>query len=138
MKKIISTVVIVSLLTTGLFVRPFVFAQTASDAIAQAEIDAKADVNKTLWFIAGFFGGVLGLILSYVLPPSPPATRLVGKSPEYIAAYTDHYKRVAQKEQFNTALTGCGVCAVLYVVYYVFVLSLVYSGGGTTYVPATP
>ena len=102
---------------------PFVtFAQQNSlqaEAIAAAERDARNDVNKGLWFLGGCFGGVIGVIIAYSVEPSPPAIRLLGKSPEYVAFYTQAYAKKAKKLQTNSALGGCCV-SILYVAIYGF------------------
>ena len=103
------------------FSMPFVtFAQQNSlqmDAIAAAERDAQNDVNRGLWFLGGCFGGVIGVIVAYSVEPSPPVTRLLGKSPEYVAFYTQAYAEKAKKLQTNSALGGCCV-STLYVAIY--------------------
>ena len=107
------------------FSMPFVtFAQQNSlqmEAIVAAERDAQADINKGLWVLGGCFGGIIGVIIAYSIEPSPPATRLLGKSPEYVAVYTDTYKEKAKKLQTNSALGGCGV-STLYVAIYGFLI----------------
>ena len=72
-----------------------------------AEQDANKDVNKPFWFGAGcflsgisfFFPTPFGYIVSPsgaigtdFYRPAPPPTRLIGKSPEYITAYTLTYQ----------------------------------------------
>ena len=103
------------------FSMPFVtFAQQnplQMEAIAAAERDAQNDVNKGLWFLGGCFGGVIGVIVAYSVKPSPPATRLLGKSPEYVAFYTHAYTEKAKKLQTNSALGGCCV-STLYIAIY--------------------
>ena len=111
-----------------LFAMPFLtLAQQTGDA-AQAIIDATADAQKadtTLWTIAGIgsgllFGCILGpltIIGAYALPPTPPAMKLIGKSPEYVVVYTDTYQSIAKKEQATSATLGClfgsGVSALM-------------------------
>ena len=96
---------------TGLtFSTPFVtIAQqnfVQAEAATAAEADANKDVNKLLCFSVGcvfsalFFlptpyGYLLpptGIIGSYSYRPSPPPSRLIGKSPEYVDAYTSAYQ----------------------------------------------
>lgn len=138
--KVVSCVVIASLLLVGSV--PGLNAQPVAEAIAQAERDAKADVNEYLWFGAGFFLGVIGVLLAYLAPPSPPAVRLIGKSPEYVAAYTDAYKSAATREKGTAAIIGCGTCAVLYIILYVlyiaFIVAAIGAGAGATYFPLGP
>ena len=100
------------------------------DVCVEAERDAETDTNRTIWFIAGCLGGVLGLLIAHMVQPSPPATKLLGKSPEYVAVYTDCYKRKAKSIQTKTALTGCAVyagCVVVLVVAYVAIIAAVVS-----------
>ena len=109
------------------FSMPFVtFAQQNSlqaEAIVTAERDAQADVNTGLWFLGGCLGGVLGVIVAYAVEPAPPATRLLGKSPEYVAFYTDAYTAKAKTLQANSALGGCIVNGLATVAYVMLVLA---------------
>jgi hypothetical protein len=93
------------------------------DAMIAAERDAQNDTNSELWFLAGCLGGVVGLIVAYAVEPSPPAQRLLGKSPEYVAFYTDAYSQRAQKRQVNIALTGCVTNCLVTTVYFGVVLA---------------
>ncbi|NPA80722.1 MAG: hypothetical protein GXO29_06715 [Thermotogae bacterium] len=88
-------------------------AQAASEACQQAQMDVQNDVNGTLWLAAGFFLGILGVGAAYVLEPDPPATRLVGKDPQYVAVYTDCYKRAGKDIQVKKAAIGCVASTVL-------------------------
>ena len=128
--KLKKPVQILALLTAILtFSTPFVtFAQQnlQMEAIVDAERDAQNDVNKGLWFLGGCFGGVIGVIIAYGVEPSPPATRLLGKSPEYVAFYTQAYAEKAKKLQTNSALGGCCVFT-LYVATYGVVMSAAHS-----------
>ena len=100
-----------------------------AEAVAAAEQDAQTDVNGTLWFLGGCLGGCLGWsivvgglavpILAYVYEPTPLASRLMGKSPEYVAFYTDTYKVKSKKIQVNRAWAGCITGGVLTGVGYV-------------------
>ena len=92
----------------------------AEVAIA-AEADANKDVSKLLCFSAGcvlsalFFlpspyGYLLppaGIIGSYSYRPGPPPSRLIGKSPEYISAYTTTYKSKRGNIQALWTSAGC-------------------------------
>ena len=103
-----------------------------AEAATAAEADANKDVSKPLWFGAGcllsglFFlppdpyGYLLppvGLIGSYFYQPAPPPLQLIGKSPEYIAAYTSAYqlKRGNIQAQWTSAgcLSGCVVIGTI-------------------------
>ncbi len=115
---VVAGVLSVSLITTPIAL----YAQSATEVCTQAEMDAKRDVNKVLWMGAGFFLGVIGVGAAYVLEPDPPAMRLVGKSPEYVATYTDCYKSAGRNLQVKSAVTGCAINGLLVVGYYACVL----------------
>ena len=106
---------------------PFVtFAQQNSlqaEAIVAGERDAQADTNTGLWFLGGCLGGVVGVIIAYAVEPAPPATRLLGKSPEYVAFYTDAYTEKAKSLQANSALGGCIVNGLAIAVYVMAVVA---------------
>lgn len=86
------------------------------EAQLAAERDAKADVNQLNWRLFGlgmaFIGGgcILGPVAiasAYVHLPTPPAGRFIGKSPEYILAYTEVYESKARRLQVESAVVGC-------------------------------
>ena len=90
-----------------------------AEAIADAEKDAAIDVDRTYWFQRGCFVD-LGA-LTQVNEAFPPASRLIGKSPEYTAYYTDAYKAKASELQSSAArngfiTTGCFLGSVIIVV----------------------
>ncbi len=95
----------------------------AQDPAKDAQLAAEENTSKILWFGAGFLGGIIGVILAYVIKPSPPASTLVGKSPDYVAAYTDAYKDECKRIQTKYAWIGCGTQSVLTLIYYLAVLS---------------
>jgi drug/metabolite transporter (DMT)-like permease len=103
----------------------FTFAQQNlhTDAMVTAQRDADNDTNSGLWFLAGCLGGVVGLIVAYAVEPAPPAQRLLGASPEYVAFYTDAYSQRARKRQVNGALIGCVANALVTTVYVGVVLA---------------
>ncbi len=73
----------------------------------RAKLDAKSDINKTLWMGAGCLFPLLTVGAAYIIEPSPPAVRLLGKSPEYVSAYRSCYKKAGKKAQVRNATTGC-------------------------------
>lgn len=91
---------------------------TSASACVQAQQDVEMEVNKTLWLVIGFFGGILGIAAAYLIEPSPPASKLLGKSPEYVAVYTDCYRSAGKKLQANAAIKGCVIGALIYAVSY--------------------
>jgi len=77
------------------------------DPCATAYRDAETNINKTMWFVIGCLAGLVGWIIAYAIEPNPPAASLVGKSPQYVATYSDCYKRKGKSSQTNAALVGC-------------------------------
>ena len=130
--------VLVLLMVVLIFSIPFVsFSQQNSvilEARVAAEQDAEADANKdvskllcfsagcvlsAVFFLPSPYGYLLppaGIIGSYSYRPGPPPSRLIGKSPEYISAYTTTYKSKRGNIQalWTSAgcLTGCVVITV--------------------------
>ena len=107
-----------------IFSMPFVtLAQQPSvqaEAIIAAEQDANKDVNKPFWFGAGCFLSGLSFLANSVWlycaavwcywhlllsAGNPPPARLIGKSSEYITAYTSAYqlKRGSIQAQWTSA-----------------------------------
>ncbi len=76
---------------------------------------ARVGTNGTLWLAIGCIGGLVGLVVAYAIEPQPPATMLLGKSPEYVAAYTDAYRATGKSVQTGKAWTGCIVGALIYI-----------------------
>lgn len=99
-----------------------------AEAVADAEADAEADVNKTLWLAAGCLLTGAGVIGAYFIEPTPPAAKLMGKSPEYVAFYTDAYKAKSKNLQGRSALIGCAVGGCTYLGVYVLVVSAALAG----------
>ncbi len=66
----------------------------------------------------GFFAGAgatLGLtyLFVYTYKSTPPAERLLGKSPEYIEIYTTTYKKTMRSQRLIHTLAGTGGLALL-------------------------
>ena len=78
-----------------------------SNAFTQAEIDAKNDVNRSLWVKEGFTSGSLTNKLANSLIPNPRIENVLGRTDDYIIAYNDCYKKEAQKLQNSYARIGC-------------------------------
>ena len=58
-----------------------------SNAYIHAEIDAKNDVNRSLWVKAGFTSGSLTNKLANSLIPNPGIENVLGRTDDYIIAY---------------------------------------------------
>ena len=88
----------------------------AGQAIIDAERDAK-NINANEFFFFGFLAGAgtmcVGVIHLYwqinMSQPPIPTSKLLGKSPEYIAQYTETYRYHVKKIQREKVASG--VCA---------------------------
>jgi hypothetical protein len=119
------------ILLTAMFtipIAPAVFAQDVATACMDAERQAKSDISGGTWFLIGCLIGPIGYLLA-MSEPNPPSTNLLGKSPEYVAAYTDCYRRMGKSIKTKNAMTGCiisvAVEVVLIVIYYVLIYETV-------------
>jgi hypothetical protein len=91
-------------------------------AVMEATQDAQADNNGVLWFFAGCLLGLIGVIIAAVVDPTPPAARMIGKSPEYLAVYMTTYKSAGHSAQLHSALWGVGAILIVYVVIIIIIL----------------
>lgn len=126
MKTIVGVTWIVLVLCFLLVTQPViaeVLTVQAQDACRTAEMDADQETSGTLWFVAGCGLGILGVIGAYVIKPSPPASKLVGKSPEYVASYSDCYQAKAKSIQTTNAWYGFGAYVVFVVIYVAVVVA---------------
>ena len=115
MKK--EKILMCSILLT-IFIYPIVFATVLDTptAIQDARSDAKTDTSAG-WYIAGGVCGCFGFAYAAITTPSVPATRFMGKSPEYILIYSDEYKRTAKNERLKKTGIGWGVWAAVYLLF---------------------
>ena len=104
-------------------------AQESAEAVQAAKMDAQRDANGSMWFILSCLFGVIPLVIAYVIDPSPPMGRLMGKSPEYVAAYTDAYRAEVKHIRTNNALWGCLVGTGITIAIYAIAIA----GAASTY-----
>jgi len=108
-------------------------------ATAEAIADAHADTNGTLWYFAGCVLTWVGILVAYVVEPTPPPARMMGKAPEYLAVYTQAYKAEARSIQGRAAIYGAlTTVAVVVVVYIIIIVAFVHETHTTTYYSITP
>ena len=68
--------------------------------------DAMGDVNKICWLGAG--ATIIGFGVAMIWKSSEPdPAEFVGKSPEYVKAYTESYNSRVKKEQIIYSSLGC-------------------------------
>ena len=108
----------VLLMAVLIFGMPFVtLAQQLSvqaEAMNAAQRDAVAHTDQNIWRAFGCFGGLFAVAGGYLYEPTPPASALLGKSPEYVAFYADAYTLKTKNIQTRAAIEGCvaGTCVV--------------------------
>lgn len=89
---------------------------TAGDFM-QGKMDGERDARGSFaWFFGGFCLGLLGVILAFVIAPTPSTASLMGRSPDYVMGYTEGYKSRAKKQQGYYALAGMATLLVVYVI----------------------
>ncbi|MCG9134114.1 hypothetical protein J5I95_20835 [Candidatus Poribacteria bacterium] len=82
-----------------------------------AKADAKSDLDNTqrvMWCLAGVGCSVFTVGTAALMDPNPPTRRLLGKSPEYVAIYTDTYTKEMRTSRLSLAGAGCLVSVALY------------------------
>ncbi len=85
----------------------------ANQGMIDGRIDAIGDVNGFLWFGCGCTFNYLGVGAALIAVPSPKQYRFMGKSQEYIWAYTRQYKKSRRSEQTKWAAIGCATGTVM-------------------------
>ena len=83
--------------------------QIPIDALVTAEQEAEYDAKKATWFFIGFCGNILGILIASVYEPIPPASRLLEKTPESAARYTDAYIAKSRSVQLHQSAIGLAV-----------------------------
>ena len=93
---------------------------TSADAQLRAEQDAESDAKKISWFFIGFFGNIVGALIASIYEPTPPASRLLEKSPEYVAAYTDSYRAKSRSIQLRQSIIGLVIPFIFMILWMIF------------------
>ena len=88
----------------------------AVEARKQAEIDAERDTNATLWIAGGCLFSIFTVGYAYFLYPAAPYERRMGKSSDYVAAYSIEYTMKRHDLQVKYSLIGCGISGVLWAI----------------------
>ncbi|MEW6455799.1 MAG: hypothetical protein AB1410_03675 [Acidobacteriota bacterium] len=102
-------------------------------AITEAEKQAEMDANKWTFFVLGLIGTAVTLLIVNFIEPKPPQSSLLGKSQEYVAAYTDAYVRKVKNIRLNYTLYGCLTGTATWVIFYALVIAAAVSETETYY-----
>lgn len=117
LKKILCCGIVVALLTTSLFAQQQGILTDYVQGKVDGERDGKSDVS-ILWMGAGCCLYGLGIVMAFVISPSVPAEKLMGKTSDYSIGYADGYKSGAKQKQAIYAATGCVLGSItLYLIY---------------------
>ncbi len=111
-----------SLIWTGVgFTTPFLAclgclggARLAADATGTGSGSGISDTCGVFFWGGGIglmFGSSMSMIPLYYYPISPPAVRLLGKTPEYVQIYTGNYATNTKRNRFKAASVGAGIGA---------------------------
>lgn len=96
--------------------------QNTQSGCADGERQAQSDISGGTWFAIGCLAGLIGYLIA-LSEPNPPAMQLMGKSPEYVAAYTDCYRNKGKSIKSKNALYGCLVGTGATVVIYAIIIA---------------
>jgi hypothetical protein len=95
----------------------------------QAIADAKADVSAWQWIGVGCLFTLFGVAAAYIIKPTPPPDKLLGKSPEYVESYTDCFVKQCRRTRGGNAWIGLGVSTAATLVVGIVVLAAAASAG---------
>ena len=79
--------------------------------IALSNTSDPPDALMTSFYTSIYLIPIVGLAAIYRHSPSPPAERLIGKSPLYVSIYTDTYQSHARSIRTKMAALGCCLVA---------------------------
>jgi hypothetical protein len=88
---------------------PLMAQTTPSDGgYAAGKLDGDRDGRGSAWWlVGGCFLSCIGILIAYLIKPSPPAANLIGKSSDYVMGYTQAYKSKAAGGNDLWAGIGC-------------------------------
>lgn len=89
-----------------------------------AEQDAESDAKKVTWFFIGLFGNIMGVLIASIYEPTPPASRLLEKSPEDAALYTDSYRAKSRSIQLRQSVIGLIIPFALMFLWMIFIAAI--------------
>lgn len=97
-------------------------ASVQQQAYADAMRDAQNHVDTLIWGSAGCLFNIWAIAGAYIIEPSVPTARLIGKSPEYITFYSATYKDAVKHERVSATIGGCCIGIVTYGLVYVVLI----------------
>ena len=68
---------------------------------------AESVFNERLWYLTGCFFSFGGYLFAQTYYAPVPTVALLGRSPEYVAIYTDVYRAKSKELRSEAALEGC-------------------------------
>ena len=120
------------LVTMLLILASVAFAQDVTAAYADGESQAKQDVSSALWMGVGCVTGGFSWLYPEIFPSnSVPQVKLIGKTPEYVAGYSDGYNHKRKSIIQKNSCIGGGVYWGCCIVYYVAAIASASSDAST-------
>lgn len=120
-KQLITLILVILMIATPLL------AQQTENEYFKGKIDGenagKGVGASILWYFAGCFLGLIGIVLAYVVEPDVPSGTLLGKSPEYVMGYNEGYKKAVKGKQVKSAAFGLLTTLVVYCGFYVILIA---------------
>jgi hypothetical protein len=99
----------VTVLVFSMIVLPVISitADNPLEICAQAKKDALNDSSQFLWLGAGCLLSFVGVLIGYLITPTPPAERLIGRDANYMMQYISCYGDAGKNVQGINAIIGC-------------------------------
>lgn len=85
--------------------------------------DAKYYQESSTFIRLNYISPFVGTVSALLYSPSPPTQRFIGKSPEYISAYTDAYKSKARWIRVQMAASGAATGCVVSIAGCIFYMN---------------
>lgn len=92
-----------------------------TQAILNAKQYALQSVDQQLWRVTGC--SIWGYFMAHTYHSPVPVVPLLGKSPEYVAYFTDTYRNETQRLQVKNARIGCIIGGIVMLIPYAVVAS---------------
>jgi hypothetical protein len=88
-------------------------APSGSDCTAGVADGSRDGEGSLWWVLAGAGCGIIGVGAAYLVKPSPPMAKVMGKPADYVKCYTEAYKKKAGHENTQYAWGGCGLALLI-------------------------
>lgn len=94
----------------------FVSVPPPTDACTAGKLDAEKEVSATGHFILGLLTGPWGVLAAYLIPPSIPDEKIMGRSGKSLISYMECYKDEGKGIHAKWAWIGFGSAMVVWLI----------------------